>query len=458
MLTRVELLRVSRGIEIADLLIEFGKSRQHLLRIRKGEIEPRRDMIAALVSAFRHLTLEDIQPDDIIELSREESGPWRKEKRSRFTVDVDSWRRERDAAADVLLELRSVAPGQWNDTLRRRNASDAVVRALVFEGRASIDSEPRHAERCFEAAVHLTEQLTDLRREYRVTLLGRAWLELANARRQIGRYGDSLAALDEAERCFEGEPYATKQLGRAWLARGTVLLKMGELAPAERSLRRSINIFAAVDDYRSIARVQLIEAGILFERSDFAGARERWLLAAPALQAANERHSLAVAWLNVGWCDIELNQKESARRWLTKALDAFKRLKCDVEVLRTRWALARLHALFDNRQSGVRELILIRSAFAEQGLLIDAGMVSLDIAEVLLLPPQRASAAAKACAVLPQLFRKGGASREALKAVAYLKEAASSRRLHAPDVKLVRDFLDRADARGEKFSPPEITG
>ncbi|HEX2835736.1 MAG TPA: hypothetical protein VHW00_22165 [Thermoanaerobaculia bacterium] len=132
----------------------------------------------------------------------------------------------------------------------------------------------------------MTKHLTNLRREYQVTLLGRAWLELANARRQLGLYGDALEALDEAERCFEGEPFATKQLARAWLSRGTVLFKVGELTAAERSLRRAINLFAAVDDLRSIARVRMVEAGVLFERSNFSGARERWLSAAMTLEAA----------------------------------------------------------------------------------------------------------------------------------------------------------------------------
>lgn len=82
-------------------------------------------------------------------------------------------------------------------------------------------------------------------------------------------------------------------------------------------------------------------------------------------------------------------------------------------------------------------------------------MVSLDIVEVLLLPPLRASAAAKVCESLPALFRSAGASREAVKAVAYLREAAAAQRLHKHDVKHVRHFLDHGDERGEPFSPPE---
>lgn len=458
MLTRVELLRLSRGIAIPDLVNESGMSRQHLLRIRKGEIEPRRDMIAALVSAFRHLTLEDIQPDDVIELSREESGPWRKEHKNRITADIEAWKRERDGAADLLKELRALPSSEWLDMLIARGRSDAIVRALIFEGRDLIDTQPERAELYFDVAARLADQLTMLRREFRMTLVGRAWLELANARRQLGRYTDALSALDVAERWFEGEPYATKELGRAWLAHGTILFKIGDLREAERYLHRAVNIFAAVDDHRRIARVRMVEAGVFFERSDFAGAREHWLSAAPALEAAKERHSLAIVWLNIGWCDLELNDAASARCWLEKALQAFTHLGCDVEVIRTRWCLARLTAIFENRNIGVRALAEVRTSFERHGLFIDAGMVSLDIAEALLLPPNRPKTAAQVCASLPELFRKAGATREAMKAITYLQEAARTGKLRVDDVKHVRVFLDRADERGEQFVAPGSAG
>jgi tetratricopeptide (TPR) repeat protein len=407
-------------------------------------------MIAAVVSALRHLTLEDIRPEDVFELTMEESGPWRRERRSRNAADVDAWRRERDAAVRLLRELAQIPSDDWLSKLLTEGPSDATVRALIFEGRDVIDTKPDRAERLFSVAAQLAEQLP-LRHEYRMALTGRAWLELANALRQLGRFADALPALDEAARRFEGEPYCTKELGRAWLTRGTVLLKSGDLDQAERYLRRAVNVFAAVDDHRRIAKVRMVQAGILFERSDFAAARDLWLSAAPALEAGRERHALAVTWLNVGICEIERGDATAARRWLEKALAAFVRLRCEVEVIRTRWHLARRQALYEDRTSGVRSLVSIRDEFEQRKLFTDAGMVSLHIAEALLLPPRRAAAAAKVCAALPALFSQAGATREMLKAVAYLREAAD--RLRREDVKYVLSFLERGE-RGESFIPP----
>ncbi|HEX8155404.1 MAG TPA: hypothetical protein VF698_19880 [Thermoanaerobaculia bacterium] len=452
MLTRVEVLRVSRNIKLPDLVNESGMSRQHLLRIRKGEIEPRRDRIAALVSAFRHLTLEDIQAEDIIELSREESGPWQRQRGHRITADVEAWKRERDAAARLLDLLRAEPVSAWLDMLLAQRCSDAVVRALIFEGRAIIDVQPVRAEALLDVAARLAEHVPDLRPAFRVTLIGRAWLELANARRQVGRYTDALAALDEAERRFEGEPYATKELGRAWLAHGTILLKIGDLVGADRHLRRAINVFAAVDDHRRLARVRMVQAGILFERNDFLAARDLWLSVAAALQAANERHSLGLVWLNLGWCEMKRDQPAEARRWLEQALDAFTRLRSEVDVLRVRWCRARLMAFFETRPRGVRALEIVRRAFEARSLFTDAGMVALDIVEALLLPPRQHKAAIAVCEHLPEFFQRAGAKGEAIRAVAYLHEAGDHGTLRIEDVKHVRRFLDHH--RGERFLPP----
>lgn len=455
MLTRLEIFRASRGIPVGDLIAESGISRQHLLRMRKGELQPRRDMIAAVVSALRQLSLEDVQPEDVIELTVEESGPWRRQSRHRLTADIDEWKREHDAAADLLVALPKMPREEWLRFLENRARSDAAVRALLFEGRRLIDEDPRHARALFHVAIELAEDLTTIRREYRLALVGRAWLELANALRQLGLLREALGALAEAERRFQGEPYCTKELGRGWLARGMVLMKMGDLSGAEHYLACAVNIFAAVDDPRRIAKVRMVQAGVLFERSDFDGARSLWLDAIPALNAGKERHALTVAWLNLGLCDVEQNRITSAKTWLEKALHAFERIRCEVEVLRTQWALARIKALFEDRKSGLETLFGLRGAFEKRGLLADAGMVMLDAVEALLIPPRRPTAAAHICESLPQLFERAGATREARKAVVYLQEAAAAHHLAIEDVRSVRVFVDRAEeGREVSFVPP----
>lgn len=69
---------------------------------------------------------------------------------------------------------------------------------------------------------------------------------------------------------------------------------------------------------------------------------------------------------------------------------------------------------------------------------------------------ERRQAAAQVCRSLPDLFRRAGASREEMKAIAYLREVAD-RSLGVNDVRHVRRFLDLTRQEGEAFSPPEAS-
>ncbi|HKO56527.1 MAG TPA: helix-turn-helix transcriptional regulator [Thermoanaerobaculia bacterium] len=70
--TRLETWLKSRGIKPAHLARESGYSRQHLLRIRMGRMEPTRRCIAAIVAATRRLSREPVRATDLFDLEGEE--------------------------------------------------------------------------------------------------------------------------------------------------------------------------------------------------------------------------------------------------------------------------------------------------------------------------------------------------------------------------------------------------
>lgn len=67
-MTKLETFIQSRGVKPAHLARESGYSRQHLLRIRMGRMEPTRRCIAAIVAAARRLTRESVRAADLFEL------------------------------------------------------------------------------------------------------------------------------------------------------------------------------------------------------------------------------------------------------------------------------------------------------------------------------------------------------------------------------------------------------
>lgn len=70
-MTKLERFLKSRRIKPAHLARESGYSRQHLLRLRKGRMEPTRRAIAAITSAARRLSHEPIHAQDLFELEVE---------------------------------------------------------------------------------------------------------------------------------------------------------------------------------------------------------------------------------------------------------------------------------------------------------------------------------------------------------------------------------------------------
>ncbi|MFP5247452.1 MAG: helix-turn-helix domain-containing protein [Thermoanaerobaculia bacterium] len=72
MTTRLEAFLKSRGIKPAHLARESGYSRQHLLRIRMGRMEPTRRCIAAIAAACRRLSGEGVRASDLFDLEGED--------------------------------------------------------------------------------------------------------------------------------------------------------------------------------------------------------------------------------------------------------------------------------------------------------------------------------------------------------------------------------------------------
>lgn len=71
-ITRLESFIKSRGIKPAHLARESGYSRQHLLRIRMGRMEPTRRCIAAIAAACRRLSGEPVRAAQLFELDEED--------------------------------------------------------------------------------------------------------------------------------------------------------------------------------------------------------------------------------------------------------------------------------------------------------------------------------------------------------------------------------------------------
>ena len=72
MSTRLEAFLQSRRIKPAQLARESGYTRQHLLRIRKGTMDPTRRCIAAITAACRRISGEPVRASDLFDLDSDD--------------------------------------------------------------------------------------------------------------------------------------------------------------------------------------------------------------------------------------------------------------------------------------------------------------------------------------------------------------------------------------------------
>ena len=73
--TRLDTFMQSRGLKTGQLARTSGYSRQHMLRVRKGVMEPSRPCIAAIVAACRELSGEAIRASDLFDLGEGLDSP-----------------------------------------------------------------------------------------------------------------------------------------------------------------------------------------------------------------------------------------------------------------------------------------------------------------------------------------------------------------------------------------------
>lgn len=66
--TKLERYRRSRNIKPIDLARETGYSRQHLLRVRMGRMEPTRRVIQGITLAVQRITKERVSAADLFEI------------------------------------------------------------------------------------------------------------------------------------------------------------------------------------------------------------------------------------------------------------------------------------------------------------------------------------------------------------------------------------------------------
>jgi tetratricopeptide (TPR) repeat protein len=367
---------------------------------------------------------------------------------------------EEDAEAHELLAEFDDAPSAafvWADLPSNRDYyTGGVVRALSRRASEMADRDPRYALELADAAVSIAQKLSE--DDYPAAVLhewrGEAWKQKAAALFCLGRFAETLQAVDCAEAEYDELPHAGVGHVAVLYIRASVLYEQEDYENAARLLDRSAAAALHLGEIDRYMAALHMRASIYYDKREFNTAATFF---ATILRFGEEKNS--VVWiarerLTLGNCFIELGELAEARRYLEAALRQFTALRFDTEVVRTQKAIGRLMFAETKHVQAIQMLRRSVADFTRLQMPNDAAIAAVQLAEMLHAIGRDRDIPQLLNGVV-QAFTQAGKLTGALMALAYLKEAAVSGRLTNALTSHVGRYLSRVDRQPALlFAPP----
>jgi len=352
---------------------------------------------------------------------------------------------EERAAAQVQLEplLISMAAFTAADVERDPAYRTSAIVALLTSAVETLrERQPQFALAVATAAVTIAGKLSDAHELRTMSLLGFARLERGKVLFIIGRYREAEEELRRADEAFDVDPHATDwENARVSLVRANICVEGHRFDEAMSEAKHAARVFDSFGDIARSVAARLVEGGVLFMQRDFRSAAEVLDALAEEARRTGDRLHLARARQTAGNCYIELGQYEKAEAHFFEALTLWDELGFDTERVRTNWSLGVLLMAMGDLEGAIERIDESRRAFEALGVVNDAAIARLELAEALLLAGRPAE--------VPELLRNvvvsftsEGMMHNAKIALAYLREAIEAGAIEPRIIRHVRDYLE----------------
>lgn len=294
-----------------------------------------------------------------------------------------------DRLPPALARAHGEAQAAWSAINARNLDNECLrtaggVRALLEHLQAVREGNPPQALALVERATSILGALDGDRYPGNALPLLRVAVlrERANTLRYLGRYREGLVALDEAERVLQDVLVGGFEEARIAFTRATLLWKLREeTSRAETLARTAAETFRDFGDELRALHAEFLQAGILFQRREYARAREAFARTLASATVLDDGATLALAHLNLAACEQELARLPEAATHYEQARAMFEHLGMTVESLRAEWNLALLSLRAGHKADGIRRLRAAAEGFGRLGNPADAALVSLDLVE-----------------------------------------------------------------------------
>lgn len=331
-----------------------------------------------------------------------------------------------------------------------------VARRLCGLAFDMLQRKPLYALALAEAAVSISVSLAEKTypRKSIHELRGEALKQKANALHQLGRLDEALSALASARLEYDQLPHAGLGLLAVDHIHAAILYEQEDFTAADRLAAETAAAALHLGDHERAMRAQYLRAEIAYERGLIAEAAELFSVVLMYGEQITDSLWIARGELSVGICYVELGRNDAATRCLHSALRRFSDLRLESYVTRTEWAIALLEFRGGNATPGIHRLQRAIGNLTRDGLLTDAAVAAVDLAEML-NAAHRHREIPKLLSGVVRTFVAAGKVTAALVALAELKDAAARGRLTPVLATHVRRFLVRVDRQPNlTFAPP----
>ena len=378
-----------------------------------------------------------------------------------FVIDVAAFaeraRIEEEEAVAVCDEILTGPAAWWPQRLRQSNRAHTggMVKELLERMRSTLGSSPANALQITALAIEVANALdvAEYPCDYVIKLRAQAYRDHAYVLSFMGRYPEALELADHSRRLFDQVPLPEYDLARLALVKASILRSVDRVEEALTLIHDAAETFLRFGDRTRHVVARMTEASTYYRRGDVEQALAIWTEVEKTHTLPDELSSVRLAH-NIALCYSDLGRPEQAVEYIKRCIDEYAMLGAVAERTRSRWLLGHALTACGKYQDAVPILRQTWREFEQLDLIVDGGLVALELAETLLVLGQSDEVPSICRDVIGQFTRAGMASR-AMTALSFLREAVAMGQATPSLVQHVSAFLRKLPAEQPRlFVPP----
>jgi len=372
------------------------------------------------------------------------------------TAFAERARAEEEAAAFLCDEILSGPASWWRQRLMKaENAATAgMVKQLLDRMRTMLERSPANALQVTALAIEVANALdvTEYPCDYAINLRAQAHRDHAYVLSFMGRYSEALEYADQSKRLFDQVPLPEYDLARLALVKASILQYVERRTEAAELARQAGDTFLRFGDRARYVNARITEGSVVYNTGAMEKALEIWqsVESDPAL---DDIGAVRVAH-NIALCLSKLERHAAAVEYLQRCVAQFDMLEMETERTRSRWNLASALVAAGKPLESIPALRQTWKEFERLEMIGPAGLVGLELAEIL-LACGRADEVPTICRDLIAQFTRFGMASRAITALSFLREAVAIGQASTSLVRHVHAFLRELPTEHPRlFAPP----